>query len=161
MRSAVQRSYMVALAPSGQVPSLQTRFAVWLISGSFWHTEHRLYITKDLSGNSYSSPLNELSVQWPFCEANTALTWATVLFVCGAGCPVIPESFPECIPGRTALDLTYIHKMVVPTLDPVTRHRLPFLLSFLGNLLSHLQPQGCLGRSPGVVKLQANLFVNS
>lgn len=171
MRSTVQRSCVVALAASGQAPSLQTRFAAWLVSGSFWHAEHQLYITKDLRENSYLYPLNGLSVQWPFCEANTAVTWVTVLFRVrdwdnspGAGPLVIPACFHSqslSQGGQHLLWLTSIKWWCPPWSQSLGTGCPSFCPSLETCLLSCLQPQGCLGRSPGVVKLQANLFVNS
>lgn len=86
----------------------------------------------------YSSNLGHCPLP---CEGLGQLTWGWT------SCHPSMLPFPESVSGRTALALTYIHKMVVPTLEPVSRHRLPLLLSFLGNLPAVLPAaSGMLGQ---------------
>lgn len=155
------------LAANGQAPLLQSRFAAWLLSGGFWHTEHHLPAPKGFERQFLFLPTEASWVSVSLSGRPTrqergslcsSVWWTGMTLRLGLDLLLSPRPSQhhrkESVPGRPALALAYIHKMVIPTLGPAAGHGLPCLLSCL-------QPQGCLGSSPGGVKLRETFFVNS
>lgn len=151
------------LAANGQAPSLQSRFAAWLLSGGFWHTEPHLSAHKGFERKFLflSTEVSWVSVRLserPRLQERdwlcSSVWWTGMTLHLGLDLLLSPHPSQhhrkESIPGRPALALAYIHKMVIPTLEPATGHG-----------LSCLQPQGCLGSSPDGVKLRETFFVDS